>query len=159
MAILAGVSVRVFGWLDRLLARRADKQFASEIRTNMVLLFAKHGAEVVANDESEQKQPRSFDYAVAKVAAPDLLLRFVRVRGQFEIEIGLPGLPTKWESMDSALCWLDLQEGNIKPTASDTNWGYGFEPTSLDWGAVDRFLDSYWERLKIAATSPGTLRK
>jgi len=101
----------------------------------------------VQNDESEYRGPRSFDYAVATVATPDLDLRFVRVRGQFEVEISVPSPHRRWDSLDSALLWLDMQQG-IQTGSDIPNWGYGFDWDSLDWWSIDRFLVENWERLK-----------
>ena len=73
------------------LARRADKKMGEDIRHHLMRLFAEHSAPLVPNDESEYRESRSFDYAVATVATPDLELRFVRVRGELSVDISLPG--------------------------------------------------------------------
>lgn len=134
------------------LARRDDKKLGEDVRNNLVRLFAEHSAQVVQNDESDYTEPRSFDYAVATVATPDLDLRFVRVRGQFEIDISIPGPHRKWDALDSALLWLDMQRG-VEARSDIPTWGYGFEWSSLDWWSIDQFLTENWERLKAAATA------
>jgi hypothetical protein len=114
------------------LARRADKKLGEDVRNNLMRLFTEHAAQVVENDESEYREPRSFDYAVATVATSDLDLRFVRVRGQFDVEISPPAPHLKWDALDSALLWLDMQRG--AQTRSDIpNWGYGSDWATLDW--------------------------
>jgi hypothetical protein len=80
------LTVKVAGFL----ARWDDKRLGEGLRNNLVRLFAEHTAQVGQNKESEYREPRSFDYAVATVTTPDLHLRFVRVRGQFEIDISAP---------------------------------------------------------------------
>ena len=112
----------VFGWwLDKISARNADKRLAEDVRTGLVLLFSERSAQVVANDESEYRESRSFDYAVVTV---DMHLRFVRVRGDFSIYIALPGAGTRWESLDSILTSEEIQRG-IRPTPDDhPHWGY-----------------------------------
>jgi len=150
----------VFGWwLDNLLARRADERLADDIRNNLVLLFKDHAAQIVANDKGEYRDDRSFDYAVATVVTEDIHLRFFRVRGEFSVDIALPCLRHKWESLDSALTWLDMQQGNVKPTQDLPNWTYGFNWSDVDWAAIDRFLASHWDHLKVAASARGTLEK
>jgi len=133
-------------------ARRDDKKFGEDIRNNLVRLFAVHSAQVVQNEESDYSEPRSFDYAVAIVATPDLDLRFVRVRGQFEVDISAPRPQRRWDSLDSALLWLDMQQGG-QARSDIPNWGYGFDWNSLDWNSIDRFLDENWDRLKAAASA------
>jgi hypothetical protein len=134
------------------LARLADKKLGEEIRRNLVRLFADHSAQVVQNEESEYREPRSFDYAVATVATPELDLRFVRVRGQFDIDISVPGPPRKWDALDSALLWLDMQRG-VQTKSDIPSWGYEFEWASLDWWSIDQFLIKNWDRLKAAASA------
>jgi hypothetical protein len=73
--------------------------WAADVRNNLVRLFVGHAAQVVPNEECEYRDPRSSDYAVATVVTTDLLFRFVRVRGEFAIDIALPGVPRKWESL------------------------------------------------------------
>jgi hypothetical protein len=125
------------------LAHRDDKRFGEEIRTNLPRLFAEHEAELVQNDASDYGGPRSFDYAVATVVTPDLDLRFVRVRSQFEVEISIPG-HRRWDALDSALLWLDMQRGvQTKSNIPNLDW--------LDWWSIDRFLAENWERMKAAA--------
>jgi hypothetical protein len=139
----------------RFLARRADKKLGEDLCTNLTRLFTEHLAQVVQNDESEYREPRSFDHAVATVATPDVRLRFARVRGQFEVDISVPGLHGKWDALDSALLWLDMQQG-VKTATDIPSWGYGFDWASLDWWSVDQFLVGNWDRLKAAATATPT---
>jgi hypothetical protein len=89
---------------------------------------------------------------VATVATPDLDLRFVRVRGQFSVDISIPSPHGRWDSVDSALLWLDMQQG-IQTKSDIPNWGYGFDWESLDWRSIDRFLGENWDRLKAAASA------
>ena len=149
----------VFGWwLDTLLARRADRRLAQDIRNNLDLLFKDHGAQVVPNDTSEYRDARSFDYAVATIVTEDIHLRFFRVRGEFSADLALPLLPHKWEPLDSALTWLKMRQGvNLKQDLP--NWSYGFDWSSLDWRAIDRFLADHWDDLKAAASTRGILEK
>jgi hypothetical protein len=145
-------------WLDNLLARRADKRLAQDIRNNLVLLFKDHAAQIAPNDNGEYREGRSFDYAVATIVTEDIHLRFFRVRGEFSADIALPCLPHKWEPLDSTLTWLGMQQG-VKLTQDLPNWTYGFDWTSLDWRAIDQFLAAHWDHLKAAASTRGILEK
>jgi hypothetical protein len=138
--------------VTRFLARRADKRMGEDVRTNLVRLFNEHPAQITQNDASEYDEPRSFDYAVATVTTPDLDLRLARVRGQFSIDISVPGPYRRWDALDSALLWLDMQRG-VQGKSDIPNWGYGFDWTSLDWWSIDQFLCDNWDRLKAAASA------
>jgi len=135
-----------------LFARRADKKLGEDVPNRLVRLFAEHSAQVVPNEESEYREPRSFDFAVATIATPDLDLRFVRMRGEFSVDISVPNPHRKWDALDSALLWLDMQRG-LRTTSDIPNWGYGLEWDSLDWWSIDRFLVENWDRLKEAASA------
>ena len=135
--------------IGKYLARRDDKKFGEHLQKNLVRLFAEQSAMVVRNDESEYRNPRSFDWAVATVATPELYFRFVRVRGQFEVNIAAPNRRPKWESLDTALLWLDIQQG-IRRKPDLPNWDYGLYWGNVDWSAIDRFLVENWDRLKTA---------
>jgi hypothetical protein len=136
--------------VGKLFARIADGKLGRDIQNNLPRLFNVHSARLVRNDESEYSDPRSFDYAIATVATPDLQLRFVRVRGEFSVDVALPGEPRKWESLDSTLTWLDIRRGTSVKAALP-NWDYGFDWRSLDWASVDGFLVENWEHMKAAA--------
>jgi len=138
--------------IGTVLARRADKNFGDDVRNNLRRLFTEHSARVVQNDESEYCESRSFDYAVATVETGDLDLRLVRVRGQFEVDISLPVPQRKWDALDSALLWLDMQRG-VETASGIPNWGYGFDWGSLDWRSIDQFLVDNWDRMKAAAST------
>ena len=136
--------------VGHLFARIADTRLGNEVQSHLPRWFAEHSAQLIPNAESEYVQPRSFDHAVATVATPDLLLKLVRVRGELSIEIAVPGERPKWESLDSALTWLDIQR-RTPPQTPLPGWGYGIDRHSLDWATVDGFLSENWERIKHAA--------
>jgi hypothetical protein len=134
-------------WLDDLMARHDDRRLAQDIRESFIHLFADRGARVVPNDKREYGKPRSFDEAVANVVTDELHFRFSRVRGEFGTAISLPGPPHKWESLSSALTWLEFQQAMKN---SPGWWG--------DLRATDRFIAAHWEQLKAAARAPGMLK-
>lgn len=133
-------------------ARRADKRLGDDVRHHLVRLFAEHSARVVDNDELVYLQERSFDYAVATVSTPDLDLRFVRVRGQFEIEISAPLPNRKWDALDSALLWIEMQR-DVPTKAEVPSWGYGSDWATLDWQSIDEFLVENFFLLIVAASA------
>jgi len=134
------------------LARRADKKLGEDLRGHLARLFAEHSAQVDENDELEYLEPkRSFDYAVATVTTPDLDLRFVRVRGQFDLWISTPGPHRRWDALDSALLWLDMQRG-VETKSDIPGWGY-VDWRAINWASIDEFLIENWGRLKAAANA------
>ena len=143
--------------VGQLFARIADAKLGKDLQNNLSRLFIERSARLVRNDESDYSEPRSFDYAVATVAAPDLHLRFVRVRGEFSIDIAVPGEPRKWDALDSALTWLDMPHGTSEK-ADLPNWSYGLDWRTLDWPSVDGFLADNWDRIKAAASARSSSR-
>lgn len=144
--------------VGRLFARLADSKLSKEVEANLPLLFAEHDARLVRNDDREYSAPRSFDHAVATVATADLELRFVRVRGELSIDIAAPGERRKWQALDSALAWLDIQS-RTKSHAVLPSWGYGADGIAFDWPCVDRFFAANWERITAAAKEPSISRR
>jgi hypothetical protein len=112
--------------VGQLFARLADGKLGKDIQANLPRLFADCSARLLPNDESLYTQPRAFEHAIARVAAPDLALTFVRGAGGFSIEAVIPGQPGNWKHVESG--------------SSDPNWA-----------ATDAFLSENWERIKAAA--------
>jgi hypothetical protein len=138
-----------------LVARLADRKFGKEIENRLRRLATERSARLVRNDDCEYAERRSFDYAVATVATPDMNLRFVRVRGELSIDIAIPEERSRWQSLDSALAWLDAQHGAASNPILP-NW---LDGGAVDWQVLDRFLADSWERIKAAATEPSIRRR
>jgi hypothetical protein len=90
----------LFGWLDILIANRREREFARDIREGLFSIFQKYGAEIVPNDA--RRVPPPLDYAVVTVAIGHLLLRFVRRRGEFGIDVAAKGKILSWRD------WKDI---------------------------------------------------
>lgn len=127
-------------WLDGLLIRLWDRHFAREIRDGLVLLFSDHGAVVVPNGKREWPYPSIDRWPMVTVVTVEIHFLFSRERDDLSVEIALPVLPHKWESLGQALDWLDLQQ-DVRPDVS--SWGG-------DLRAADRFLAAHWEDMKAA---------
>lgn len=84
-----------FGWLDKRLARQHEQRFAEDIRANLSFLFSEHAAEIIPNEGTPFPPP--FDGAYVTVAVGNLLLRFVRGRGDFSVEVASSFAPQDWE--------------------------------------------------------------
>jgi hypothetical protein len=84
-----------FGWLDRRSARQNEQRFAEDIRTYLRFLFSEHGAKIVPNEGV--RFPPGFDGAYITVAVGNLLLRFVRGRGDFSVSVASAFSSNDWE--------------------------------------------------------------
>src|ERR1700728_1003289 len=84
-----------FGWLDKRMAQQNEQRFAENIRTHLAFLFSEHGAMVVPNEGVPF--PPSFDGAYVTVAVGNLLLRFLRGRGDFSVRVASAFAPNDWE--------------------------------------------------------------
>jgi hypothetical protein len=118
--------------VGQLFARLADGKLGKDLQENLPRLFAERAARLLRNEDSVYSQPRAYEHAVARVAAPDLELTFVRGRGGFSIQGSLPGQTGKWEH-------LDFARGAVEP----------------DWAAMDAFLADNWERIKASIPPAG----
>jgi len=92
-----------------------ENQLASEIRQNLPFLFSDQGAIVPIESIQEHvpkslQHPRPFDYAVVIVAIEDLLLRFIRGRGEFNIQVTRKCDPNGWGELPLVLHWLGWRE-------------------------------------------------
>ena len=84
-----------FGWDDKRLARRNEQRFADDIRRYLAFLFSEHGANVIPNEGVPF--PPSFDGAYVTVAVGNLLLRFIRGRGDFSVRVASAFAANDWE--------------------------------------------------------------
>lgn len=116
-----------FGWLDKRLARQHEQRFAEDIRANLSFLFSEHAAEIIPNEGTPFPPP--FDGAYVTVAVGNLLLRFVRGRGDFSVEVASSFAPQDWEDFrlvaDGISKWdirnLDLSTTRSKPSRAFFN--------------------------------------
>ena len=114
----------MFAWLNKLANQRADRKFSEELPDPLPLLFIEHAAETIPNERDDHWGRRSFDYAIAAVTTPELLLRFIRVRGQIDVYVSPPNGPRKWDE-------LDLPLG------------------CQDWSSIDSYLSGNWKALTV----------
>lgn len=84
-----------FGWYDKRLAIRHEQRFADDIHRYLPSLFSEYGAEIIPNEGVPF--PPSFDGAYVTLAVGNLLLRFVRGRGDFSVRIASAFAPNDWE--------------------------------------------------------------
>ena len=70
--------------------------FAAEIQQRATNLFTSYGATIVPNTE---EYPQSFDYAVVTVSVDDMLLRFVRGRMDFRVDVSPVNKPGAWREI------------------------------------------------------------
>lgn len=89
------------GWpIDVPMAKKRQRQFASEIRQSLTFLFEEHGAEIIPNEGVPFPPP--FDNALVTLAVDGLLLRFVRGHGEFRILVASRSDAQDWRD------WKDL---------------------------------------------------
>jgi hypothetical protein len=83
-------------WLDPKTHRKNHEQFEQEIRNRVSCLFTNYGGQIVPNN---QDYPQAFDYAVITVAVDTMLLRFVRGRGDFRVDVCPKQMAGAWHEI------------------------------------------------------------
>jgi len=99
-AILSPVYKLLFGWLDDRANTKWHKELEQEIRQQLSWLFDNYGAQVIPNT---RQYPRAFDYAVVTVATNNVLLRFVRGRGELRADIAPAHSPDAWQELGEVI--------------------------------------------------------
>lgn len=86
-------------WLERKsYSDRLRERFALEIQERVACLFADYGARIISNTE---EYPQSFDYAAVTVAIDKMLLRFIRGRMDFRVDVAPLDKPGAWREIST----------------------------------------------------------
>lgn len=111
IAIAAGeiYKAAVAWWLDPLIERRHRNAFSTEIRTVLAPLFEAKGARIVPNT---RRYPSVADYAVVTVAVGHMLLRFVRGRDDFRVDVAPVHAPGDWQEIGEAIASCRDERGS-----------------------------------------------
>jgi hypothetical protein len=100
----------LFGWwLDPRTSRKSEQEFADEIRTKLPFLFVEYGGEIIPNESL--RVHTTFDYAIVTVAVRNLLLRFVRGRDEFRVDVAPKHDPRDWQEVSLVLTAIGSVEG------------------------------------------------
>ena len=85
-------------------------RFIRQIGTEYDFLFTEHSARFISNG---RKHKHGMDWAVFTVQADELLIRFVRDRGDYEVLVKSPGNSDRWFRLEQlcVLIQLCLDEG------------------------------------------------
>jgi hypothetical protein len=90
----------LFGWwLDGLLFRRRQTRFEQEIQAQYYWLFEKYGGRIVPQKPYRQV----FDYVQANVSVDNLIIQFVRGRGEFHVNLAPMQAPHDWYDFGEAI--------------------------------------------------------
>ncbi len=97
-SLFLGIYKLFFGWwadTEKDYIKRRNR-FAGEIQEQIPILFLDHAARIVPDTEV---YPRAFDYVAVTVAVDDMLLRFIRGRGDFRVDVAPARLPAAWREI------------------------------------------------------------
>jgi hypothetical protein len=97
----------LLGLLDRLLARREERKLRLDIAEAMPFLFQELHARVIPNEGVPF--PPGFDYAFVTVETENMLIRFCRGRGEFDVHVGSRTRPRDFHKLGLVLSLLDKQ--------------------------------------------------
>jgi hypothetical protein len=97
----------LLGFLDRPLARREEKKLRLDITETMRFLFQEQHARIVPNEGVPF--PPGFDYAFVTIEIENMLIRFCRGRGEFNVHVGSRARPRDLHELGLVLNLLDEQ--------------------------------------------------
>lgn len=99
----------LFGWwLDPRSQRKTDARFADEIRTKIPLLFTEYGASIIPTIDPP---PRAFDAAFVTLSVRNVILRFLRSRGDLTVEVAPRDLPSELHNLALAAMVIETSQG------------------------------------------------
>jgi thiosulfate reductase cytochrome b subunit len=99
-ALISSVYNALFAWwLDPWTFKRRQTRFEHEIQAEYSWFFDEYDARIVPM----KRYRRAFDYVMATVALGDLLLRFVKGRAEFRVDIAPAHAPNDWHDFAEAI--------------------------------------------------------
>lgn len=107
-----GIAWLLLGSLDKHLGRKGQRRLAKDVEAALPFLFWHYHARFVPNEGVRFPEP--FDYATATLALDDVLLRFIRGRGELGVNIAPVRSPNDWHEVPVV---LGLLEGNEDVTS------------------------------------------
>lgn len=109
VALFSSLYNVLFGWwLDGFTFRRRQTRFEQEIQTDYYWLFEKYGARIVPQKPYRQ----AFDYVQANVSVDNLIIQFVRGRGEFRVNLAPAHAPHDWYDFGEAIDLACEPKGN-----------------------------------------------
>lgn len=102
-------------WLDGRMSRQGQNRLAQEIRQALPFLFSQYKGRVVPSEGIIFPEP--FDYSTVTVLTDDLLIRFIRGRGELGVNIAPAERPNDWHELPRVIRAMhgaeDVGYGNV----------------------------------------------
>lgn len=95
----------IWGRADKRLALKQQERLATEIQEQLFFLFKDYGARIVPNIGI--RFPPPFDYAVVTLEVGELLFRFVRGRGEIDVQVKSKSAAKEWHDISLVIGALD----------------------------------------------------
>ena len=93
------------GRFEKRKSSKLRESFAAEIQQRIPSLFTMLDGHIIPNTED---YPPAFDYAAVTVSLDGMLLRFIRGRMDFRVDVTPPQKPTAWRELSSVVKNSDL---------------------------------------------------
>ncbi len=88
-------------WLDtKSYSQKLRNRFAAEIQERLSCLFSDYGARIIPNAE---EYPQAFDYTAVTMAVDGMLLRFIRGRMDFRVDVAPADKPAAWREISAVV--------------------------------------------------------
>jgi len=92
---------------------KLQQRFAAEIEGKVPCLFTTFGGRIIPNTEDYLP---AFDYAAVTVTLDGMLLRFIRGRMDFRVDVTPPEKPTAWREISSLVKNSELSDDSDRKT-------------------------------------------
>jgi hypothetical protein len=134
-------------WLDPLVSKKGDERLATDVKQSLPFLFSEKAAKIVPSDDYWVQ--RAFNLSVVTVATEDLWIRFIRVRGQFDVEVASAQPPRRWEDLSGALENVEIRQGATLNGVVATRRSRAYSC----FADVKRLLRNRWDVLRLYCAS------
>jgi hypothetical protein len=104
VAIVSPIYRVLFGSFGDRAYRKLQEKLEHDVRENLAWLFEKYEGKVISNT---QDYPRAFDYATVTVSVRQILIRFIRGRGELRVDVAPAHAPTDWQEVGEAINSID----------------------------------------------------
>jgi hypothetical protein len=109
-AVVAVYKLCFAWWSEPLYARQTQKRLADDLRLALAFLFEDHGAKIDFGNGIDSRRDHNRSWVT--ISAETVLLRILRDRGDFTVEVTSKFAPSEWQTLGSVIAVVDRQNAS-----------------------------------------------